>query len=50
LGGYLADAAGFRATFGVSAFVRLLGALAFVWWVARPALRLNLSPKSVAAP
>ncbi|MGC8780768.1 MAG: MFS transporter [Anaerolineae bacterium] len=37
LGGYLADAYGFHATFGVSAAGRLLGALAFIWWVARPA-------------
>ena len=39
LGGYLADAYGFNATFGVSALGRLLGALAFLWWVARPVAR-----------
>ena len=50
LGGYLADAYGFNATFGVSAIGRLLGALAFVWWVARPVARQKLSQKSVAAP
>lgn len=39
IGGYLADLYGFRAAFGISAFGRLLGALAFLWWVARPTLR-----------
>jgi MFS family permease len=39
IGGYLADLYGFKAAFGVSAAGRLLGALAFLWWVARPALR-----------
>ncbi len=39
LGGYLADAYGFNATFAVSAIGRLLGALAFLWWVARPVAR-----------
>jgi DHA1 family multidrug resistance protein-like MFS transporter len=39
LGGALADHYGFQAAFGVSAFGRLLGALAFLGWVARPILR-----------
>ncbi len=47
-GGYLADAFGFRATFGVSAVVRLLGALAFVWWVARPAMRRDFARERAA--
>jgi len=50
LGGYLADAYGFNATFAVSAIGRLLGALAFLWWVARPVGRRKLSQKSVPAP
>lgn len=41
IGGYLADAFGYKVTFGVSAFGRLLGALAFLWWVARPTARLK---------
>ena len=48
LGGYLADAYGFNATFGVSAIGRLLGALAFVWWVARPVRRQNQRRNSAA--
>lgn len=39
IGGHLADVYGFRAVFGVSAAGRLVGALAFLWWVARPLLR-----------
>jgi MFS family permease len=50
LGGTLADAYGFNATFAVSALGRLLGALAFVWWVARPVARRNAGQKSAAAP
>ena len=50
LGGYLADAYGFNATFAFSALGRLLGALAFVWWVARPVARQNADHKGVAAP
>jgi MFS family permease len=37
VGGYVADAFGFKPMFALSAAVRVLGALAFVWWVARPA-------------
>ncbi|MCU0503844.1 MAG: MFS transporter [Anaerolineae bacterium] len=48
LGGYLADAYGFNATFGVSAVGRLLGALAFVWWVARPVRRQKHRQDSAA--
>jgi MFS family permease len=48
VGGYLADAYGFNATFGVSAIGRLLGALAFVWWVARPVRRQNQRRNSAA--
>ncbi len=39
IGGMLADSYGYPAAFGVSAAGRLLGALAFLWWVARPMLR-----------
>jgi MFS family permease len=38
-GGHLADAFDYRPIFVLSAAIRLLGALAFVWWVARPAAR-----------
>ncbi|MCX6030501.1 MAG: MFS transporter [Chloroflexi bacterium] len=37
--GYLADALGFKPMFALSAAMRVVGALAFVWWVARPASR-----------
>jgi MFS family permease len=37
VGGYLADAFGYSPMFILSAALRLLGAVAFVWWVARPA-------------
>jgi len=39
VGGHLADAMGYRSIFILSAVIRSLGALAFVWWVARPAAR-----------
>ncbi|MCC7360267.1 MAG: MFS transporter [Anaerolineales bacterium] len=39
LGGYLADAWGYRPLLVISAALRFLGALAFVWWVALPARR-----------
>lgn len=45
IGGYLADLYGFKAAFGVSAGGRLLGALAFLWWVARPTLRRVVSSR-----
>jgi MFS family permease len=38
-GGYLADAFGYPLIFMLSAAIRFFGALAFVWWVARPAAR-----------
>jgi MFS family permease len=40
VGGYLADAYGFRPMFIGSFVLRALGALAFLWLVARPAVRL----------
>jgi MFS family permease len=39
VGGHLADAFGYQPMFIVSAGLRLLGAAAFVWWVALPATR-----------
>ena len=39
VGGHLADAVGYRLIFILSAGIRILGALAFVWWVAKPAAR-----------
>jgi MFS family permease len=39
IGGQLADANGYRPLFIISAVLRFLGALTFVWWVARPAAR-----------
>jgi len=41
LGGYLADAVGFRAIFGISGAGRLIGVLLFLWLAARPALRMG---------
>ena len=38
-GGQLADAYGYRPLFVISTVLRLLGAVAFVWWVARPAAK-----------
>jgi MFS family permease len=38
-GGQLADAFGYKPLFIISAALRFLGALTFVWWVARPAAR-----------
>lgn len=37
LGGHIADLAGYRPLMLISAGLRLLAAVAFVWWVARPA-------------
>jgi MFS family permease len=39
VGGYLADAVGFRPILAISGAVRMVGALTFFWWVARPAAR-----------
>jgi len=39
VGGRLADAMGYRSIFILSAVIRFLGALAFLWLVARPAAR-----------
>jgi MFS family permease len=39
VGGLLADAHGYRLLFIISAGLRWLGAITFVWWVARPAAR-----------
>jgi len=39
LGGHLADLLGYRPLMAISAGLRLVAALAFVWWVARPAAR-----------
>lgn len=39
LGGQLADALGYQPLFIISGLLRMLGAVAFVWWVARPALK-----------
>jgi MFS family permease len=36
IGGHVADAFGYQPVFIMSFTIRLLGALAFVWWVARP--------------
>ncbi len=47
LGGHLADLFGYRPLMAISAGLRLLAALAFVWWVARPAAR---RAKLAAAP
>jgi MFS family permease len=41
LGGYLADAYGFRLIFGLSAVLRWMGVLLFLWLAARPALRAH---------
>src|SRR5262249_6418128 len=38
-GGQLADAIGFKPLFILSAALRWLGAITFVWWVSRPAAR-----------
>ena len=38
-GGQLADVYGYQPLFVISTVLRLLGAVAFVWWVARPALK-----------
>ena len=37
VGGHLADAYGYNFIFILSAILRLIGAVLFVWWVARPA-------------
>jgi len=48
VGGYLSDAHGYRPMFVLSFVLRVLGALAFVWWVARPAAqRARLSARPV---
>jgi len=39
IGGQLADAYGYQPLFIISALLRLLGAITFVWWVAWPALK-----------
>jgi len=41
LGGYLADAAGFKLVFGLSGAFRMLGMGVFLWMVVRPALRIG---------
>jgi MFS family permease len=41
LGGYLADAAGFKLIFGLSGACRMLGMMVFLWMVARPVLRVG---------
>ena len=41
--GYMIDAFGFKPMFALSAAVRVLGALAFLWWVARPMARNPIS-------
>jgi MFS family permease len=38
-GGLLADAFGYNPLFIISAGLRILGAVAFLWWVARPAVQ-----------
>ena len=43
LGGYLADIAGYKLVFGISAAGRWLGVLAFLWLAARPAMRTRRS-------
>jgi MFS family permease len=48
VGGYLADAVGYRPILAISGAIRMVGALTFILWVARPALqraqRLALRP------
>jgi MFS family permease len=39
VGGHVADAFGFKPMFALSSAIRVVGALAFLWWVARPARR-----------
>lgn len=52
-GGWLADTVGYHPTFILSALLRLVGAAAFLWWVARPAeqraRRLTAAPRGPGA-
>ena len=49
-GGHIADAWGYRPLLVISAALRLLGAFAFVWWVALPARRRRLAASEPVEP
>ncbi len=49
IGGHLSDAFGYRPMFILSAVLRLIGAVAFVWWVARPAARRARQPAGASS-